>query len=288
MPLYPERHIANINGVELGYSVLGYGPPLLVVAPGWGIGSTYLQRGLLPLAAYFSMIFVDPRGSGRSGRPMNDRAMSSMIMAEDINGLIQHLSLAPVGLIAHSNGGAIALALAAKYPNSCGRLVLVDTQLMGFDASESTGTFLAGAKDDARYKEAVKWAGLPLPQTDEAFAQRLGDLLPLYFHNPAQNVPLFLEMMDGFISANTFHAHAAADAQACSQTDMLDRIRADTLLLVGRHDWICPVQISEHLHSVLASSTLHVFESSGHFPWIEEPQCFFELVKRYFKPAVSG
>jgi proline iminopeptidase len=287
--LNPGQYIANINGVELGYTVIGNGPPLIVVAPGWGIGSTYLQRGLLPLAAHFSMIFADPRGSGRSSRPLDNRAMSSALMAKDINGLIQHLMLAPVNLIAHSNGGAIATALAANHPDSCNRLVLVDSQLVGFDASEGTGKFLACARDDPRYRDAVRYTELALPRTDEAFTRHLKNLLPLYFHDPLQMVLRFLQTMDGLVSANAFHAQAAADRMvAVNQTEVLERIGADTLLLVGRHDWICPLQVSERLYSGLASSTLEIFESSGHFPWIEQPQPFFRIVKRFLKSCLSG
>src|SRR5450432_2103426 len=174
------------------------------------------------------MIFADPRGSGRSSRPLDNRAMSSALMAKDINGLIQHLMLAPVNLIAHSNGGAIATALAANHPDSCNRLVLVDSQLVGFDASEGTGKFLACARDDPRYRDAVRYTELALPRTDEAFTRHLKNLLPLYFHDPLQMVLRFLKTMDGLVSANAFHAQAAADRMvAVNQTDALERIGAD-------------------------------------------------------------
>jgi hypothetical protein len=44
------RYTVEINGVKRGYSIVGRGPPLILVAPGWGIGSRYLKRGLLPSA----------------------------------------------------------------------------------------------------------------------------------------------------------------------------------------------------------------------------------------------
>ena len=62
---------------------------------------------------------------------------------------------------------------------------------------------------------------------------------------------------------------------------MLGRIRANSLVMVGRHDWICPLQVSKRIHSGLTSSTLEIFEFSGHFPWIEEPLRFFGAVKRF-------
>ena len=192
---------------------------MLVVAPGWGIGSHYLQHGLAPLAVRFTLIFVDPRGSGRSGRPADNAAMTSAVMAEDIYALTQHLKLAPVDLIAHSNGGAIALAFAANHPEACGKLALVDSQLTGFDAHEATGKIVASAKDDPRYRSAVGKLGLSLPQADDAFTAHLKDLLPLYFHHPQQMLPRFLQTMDGLLSAETFHAQSAADRAGGHQSD---------------------------------------------------------------------
>jgi proline iminopeptidase len=276
------QYVAELNGVELGYTIIGKGPPLVVVAPGWGIGSHYLQRGLAPLALRFTMIFVDPRGSGRSGRPADNAAMSSAVMAEDIHALTQHLKLAPVDLIAHSNGGAIALAFAANHPDACGKLALVDSQLMGFAASEATRQILALAKDDPRYRSAVRSVGFPLPRTDDDFTAQLKNLLPLYFHHPQKMLPRFLQTMDGLVSAETFHAQSAADrAAAINQIETLGRIRACSLVMVGQHDWICPLHVSKRIHSGLSSSTLEIFEFSGHFPWIEEPVRFFGTLKSF-------
>jgi proline iminopeptidase len=286
MVLDAGRYIAEINGVKLGYTLVGRGPPLIVVAPGWGIGSHYLQRGLLPLAVRVTLIFLDPRGSGRSGRPADNAAMSSAAMAEDIYGLMQHLELASADLLGHSNGGAIALMFAANHPEACGRLVLVDSQLMGFGATEATAEILARARDDLRYASAAKKVESPLPRKDNAFTDHLRALLPLYFHNPQQMLPRFLETMEGPVSAATFHAHSAADrTQAINQVEMLGRVCASSLVMVGRHDWTCPLQVSKRIHSGLPSSTLEIFEFSGHFPWIEEPLHFFGRLRNFFNPT---
>jgi pimeloyl-ACP methyl ester carboxylesterase len=95
-------------------------------------------------------------------------------------------------------------------------------------------------------------------------------------------LPRFLETMDGLVSAETFHAQSAADWRAAiNQIEVLGRIRARALVMVGRHDWICPVQVSQRIHSGLSSSTLDIFELSGHFPWIEEPRRFFGTIRSF-------
>jgi proline iminopeptidase len=45
---------------------------------------------------------------------------------------------------------------------------------------------------------------------------------------------------------------------------------APTLVAVGRHDWICPVDQAEEIHRLVPHSTLAIFERSGHSPQVEE------------------
>jgi proline iminopeptidase len=88
--------------------------------------------------------------------------------------------------------------------------------------------------------------------------------------------------MDGLVAQWAFYAQNAADAlPAANQTADLERIEADTLITVGRHDWICPVAVSERLRAGIWRSKLAVFEKSGHWPWIEEPDQFFAEVTRF-------
>src|SRR5207244_11396322 len=54
----------------------------------------------------------------------------------------------------------------------------------------------------------------------------------------------------------------------------LDRIACPTLVAVGRHDWICPVDQAEEIHRLVPASELAVFEQSGHSPQVEEPERF--------------
>jgi len=44
----------------------------------------------------------------------------------------------------------------------------------------------------------------------------------------------------------------------------LGRITAPTLILAGRHDWICPPEFSAEIHRLIPGSDLRVFEHSSH------------------------
>jgi proline iminopeptidase len=56
---------------------------------------------------------------------------------------------------------------------------------------------------------------------------------------------------------------------------------APTLVVVGR-DVICPPSQAKRLRDGIPDSELVVFEQSGHFPWLEEPEAFFGAVRESF------
>jgi proline iminopeptidase len=65
----------------------------------------------------------------------------------------------------------------------------------------------------------------------------------------------------------------------------LPRITCPALVLVGRHDWISPVEQSEEIHKLVTGSRLVVFERSGHSPHVEERDEFLRVVKAFLAEA---
>ena len=58
----------------------------------------------------------------------------------------------------------------------------------------------------------------------------------------------------------------------------LARITAPTLILAGRHDWICPVEFSEEIHRLIPGSDLRVFERSSHSIRSDEPEAMVDAI----------
>jgi pimeloyl-ACP methyl ester carboxylesterase len=65
--------------------------------------------------------------------------------------------------------------------------------------------------------------------------------------------------------------------------DKLNTIHIPTLVLVGRHDFICSTVQAQIIHEGIRGSKLAVFEKSGHLPWLEEPDLFFSTVTNFLK-----
>lgn len=208
--------------------------------------------------------------------------MGSAHMAEDIEQLRQHLGLPRIDLFGHSNGGAIAISYAERYGTHLRKLILTSSQLLGFNASDVIATFLDQAATDPRYREAVPYACRPFPKDDPGFVEHFTKMVPLYLYDPKANAAIFIRDVGVRLSAWAFHAQAAVDClPSGSQVTALAKIQAQTLILVGRHCWICPVTVSQRLHEKINGSKLVIFERTGHFPWIEEPERFFYEVTQF-------
>jgi pimeloyl-ACP methyl ester carboxylesterase len=286
-----EGYTATVNGVDLHYHAIGNGPSLFLVPPGWGVGSAYLQRGFDSLSKHFRLIFIDTRGSGHSGRPSDPSKMGSVDMADDLEALRIHLGLFEISLLGHSNSGAIALSYAERYPSRVNKLVLIDSQVLGLSAATHTQEMLQERAKDLRFKAAVKVVSTFLSgqanfaQNDESLELFIDQALPLYLYKPEKTLALLKQHISGPISSYAFTSQFAADgANRTDLTQALGRITAKVLIAVGRHDYICPLVLSEHLHRGIPHSQLAIFEESGHFPWLEEPEKFFAILNGFLSP----
>ncbi|WP_161992821.1 alpha/beta fold hydrolase [Aureimonas leprariae] len=283
--LFHGEYYVALDDVELSYTVSGSGPPLFAVSAGWGPGSSYLTRGLAPLTLDFTLVSIATRGSGKSSRPRDETAMGSADMARDVEGLRQHLGLPFIDLLGHSNGGAIAISFAEQFPKSCRRLVLVDSQLLGFDGSDATHAILAKRHDDPRYSEAVSnFRSATTAFDDVSFTNWLISFFPLYFYDPEANAQKMADTLDLPIRAWCAEKQWAIDRRpSAAQVDQLSLITAKTLIVVGEDDFITPVPVSERIRDCIRNSRLKVLSACGHVPWIEQPTLFFKEVSSFLK-----
>ena len=263
---------ATINGTELFYAEHGSGPPCLVLHGGPGLDHTYFRPWLDGLGDALRLLYVDLRGHGRSGRPP-DETLTHAQFAADLDALRAHLGLEAVALLGHSFGGYCALEYARRYPGRASRLILVDTA-PALDYDEEIRANIRRKEEPPGLRE-VDAAG---PPADEAaFARRLQVRAPLYYYHYDSAVAAGLSC-DMILS----RAAARRGPALRREYDVLPHLAAITapaLVLAGRDDFICPPSQARRLADGLPGATLHIFEESGHFPFVEEPQAFDRVVR---------
>jgi proline iminopeptidase len=190
----------------------------------------------------------------------------------DVEGVRQALALGPVRVLGISWGGFLALMYAARHPGSLRALAVV-----GAAASRE---FMPRAEANARAQATPEqWAAYRSLwdgslRGDDAFRRAFETIRPLYFHDRA------LAAAANAVRGDTRYRLAVRDfviQREYARYDCraeLGRITCPTLVMVGRHDWICPVEQSEEIHRLVPGSELAIFERSGHSPQVEEAEAF--------------
>ncbi|RYF71578.1 MAG: alpha/beta hydrolase [Comamonadaceae bacterium] len=120
----------------------GTGAPLLLLH---GHPQTHViwHRVAPLLAPHFTLVMMDLRGYGDSGRPPGGTAhagYSKREMALDALAVMRHHGFERFGVLAHDRGARVAHRLAADHPDAVNRLLLLDiapTQAMYRDTSDA-------------------------------------------------------------------------------------------------------------------------------------------------------
>ena len=128
------RYLPVADGRVIAWGTAGTGPQLLVL-PGWVSSLDVLASGRDPrsslldrLAREHTVVLYDRRGTGLTGGQVDDFSLAAKV--EELTTVVEHVG-GPVQLLAMSEAGPVALALAAERPGLVRRLVLFGTYANG-------------------------------------------------------------------------------------------------------------------------------------------------------------
>ena len=125
------RRTVQVDGQQLSFQEAGPADgPVVLLLHGLLSDSTTWDPAIEPLAERgLHVIALDLVGHGRSDKPAIAYCLADF--AASISAFITALDLAPVTLVGHSLGGAIAMEFARSYPHQLARLVLVSSGGLG-------------------------------------------------------------------------------------------------------------------------------------------------------------
>lgn len=247
-----------------------------LVHGGPGVDHSSYKVGSKDLAARLQLVFFDHRGQGRSARG-DPRLYTLDENVEDMEALRRHLGLGPIVSIGASYGGMVAMAHAARYPDAVSHLVLV--------ATASHGGLLDRAVEIVRERGTTA----QIEMIDRMLLGEIADEAQVLDFFRVMG-PLYARRFDlaGFErnAQRTIYApdvgRAAFGPGGMMRTfDLrpeLRNITAPTLLIAGRHDFICAPEFAEEMHKLIPGSTLRIFEDSSHLISADEPQNYIDAV----------
>lgn len=110
---------ASVNGVKIWYAIFGRGEPVILLHGGLS-SSNYWGNQVPALAKYYLVIVMDSRGQGRSS--WDARPFSYDLMASDVDGLLDYLTIRKAAIVGWSDGAIIGLLLAIHQPERVTKL----------------------------------------------------------------------------------------------------------------------------------------------------------------------
>lgn len=275
--------VQTADGAELYYEIHGEGPPMLVVHGGPGLDQTYFRPWFDPLARDFELVYVDLRGSGRSGDVPPERLTHDMMVA-DLETLRDALGLGPWAVMGHSYGGYVVQEYALEHPAAVSRLLLSNTAPSSpLGVAEKPDVVAGDLAPEVR--EAIGRYYEP-GLRDEEFREIRRAALPLYF-SKRDHYERFLAADRVTYKARAFYWTHENNRATFDRRPELHRLEVPTLIHAGRHDRVVPVSKSEILHGSIRTSRLEVFEESGHYPFVEQQAEFLESVRGFLRGAMG-
>jgi pimeloyl-ACP methyl ester carboxylesterase len=246
-----EQPAAAVNDTGAGAAVL--------LLHGWG-ASKELMAPISQRLQGYRVIAPDLPGFGATPPP--PQAWGVEEYAAWVVALLDRLRIGRVHVVGHSNGGRVAIALAADHPDRVGRLVLADSAGIrprhGAWYRWRVRTFKM-----LRATSRVRWLPRALRDAAERRASRRGST-------------------DYRAASGTLRASMVRLVNA-DLRPRLARLNASTLLIWGDRDQDTPLQDARTMERLIPDSGLVIFEGCGHFAYAEQPDRFARIVDVFLR-----
>jgi pimeloyl-ACP methyl ester carboxylesterase len=267
-----------LHGHRVAYRSAGSGPAIVLVH---GITSTSAtwERVIPYLATRFTVIAPDLLGHGQSAKPRGDYSLGAY--ASGVRDLMVSLGHERATFVGHSLGGGVVMQLAYQFPERCERLVLVDSGGLGREVSLLLrAATLPGSEFvlPLLTHPRLLGAGAAL----DGFLARLGLNVNTDIGEMARGHATLADREARAAFVHTLRTIVDPGGQRVNATDRLYLARHVPFLLIwGALDPIIPLAHGEAAHAQVPDSRLEVFPDAGHFPQLDDPQRFVEVLEDF-------
>ncbi|MBV8295652.1 MAG: alpha/beta fold hydrolase [Acidimicrobiia bacterium] len=275
---FPVKHV-SLHGERLAYRRAGTGPALLLLHGIAGSSGTWMAAMRI-LQRDYTVLAPDFLGHGKSTKPLGDYSLGNH--ASGMRDLLQVLDIDRVTVVGQSFGGGVAMQFAYQFPERCERLVLVDAGGLGREVSWMLRLLTLPA------------AEYVMPLLFPARVRSWGDSVATFIGNRGIRQPRAAEMWRSYRSLTepenrqafirTMRAVIDPGGQSVSAINRLYLAAAmPTLIVWGDQDRIIPVAHAYKAHETIPNSRLEVLKGVGHFPHVEDPVRFVEILVDFLR-----
>lgn len=264
LPEQTVRYCQAADGTRLAFSVMGEGPPLVKTA-NWlnhiefDWESPIWKHWLAELTDGRTLIRYDERGNGLSDWDTPELSLDAFV--EDLETVVAAAGVETFDLLAISQGAAVSIAYAVRYPHRIRKMVLYGGYAAGWAKRSSpeemarreamvTLTQMGWGSDNPAYRQL--FTSLYIPGATP-FQQRWFNDLQRKSASPenAVRIQRALSLLD--------------------VRDLLHRVETPTLVIHALGDQVIPFHCAEELAGAIPGARLVALEGQNHILLQDEP-----------------
>jgi len=267
-------YVRTRDGVSIYYEVDGSGDPLVLIE---GLGyANWMWVKQKPLSKYVKLIIYDNRGVGYSSKP--DRPYTMDNFADDLEDLLNYLSIDKAFLWGVSMGGMIAMYFTYKNPDRVRGLILGETNF--------------GIKSVPPSKEALEILMQP-PKSGLDKREMLIERMRVafsreYFNKHKDEIEYLVNLRIRFEEDPKAYNNQLAAVLSFDFKDKLPSIRVPTLIVTGDEDYVVNPQNSYIMNQSIPNSKLIILRGAGHLAIIERAEDYNRVVLNFINEVVNG
>jgi class 3 adenylate cyclase/pimeloyl-ACP methyl ester carboxylesterase len=264
--LAQEIHFCTAHdGVQLAYSVIGQGPPLMKT----GNWMTHLEFDLespiwrhlyRELAKDHALVRYDARGNGLSDRTVDEISFDAFV--RDLEAVVDAAALTRFALLGISQGCAVSIAYAVRHPERVSHLILYGGYALGWNRRARSA---AQKQEDEALVTLMRvgW-GRENPAFRQLFSSQFvpgGTKEQADWFNELQRITVSAD-----VAARIFEANGNTDVMA-----LLPRVSVPTLVLHAREDARVPFEAGRRMAAGIPGARFVALQGRNHLFLETEP-----------------
>jgi proline iminopeptidase len=285
---------AKLRGTEIYFDIAGMQieadhsekPVMFMLHGGPGGDHMRYKQHSIELQDVAQLVFIDHRGSGRS-KKTHAREYTLENNIEDVEALRKHLGLERICILGTSYGGMVAQGYAIRYPKQVDKLILVVTAPSYRFIDEARKLVLK--RGNAKQIEVCDklWKG-KLNSHDDVM-EFFNAMQPFYSFTIKKNQAMAYNMSQSVYSYEALNQAFKPNGflRKFDLIPKLKKITSPTLILAGKHDWICSAEQSRVMAKHIPNSTLKIFRDSSHALAVDVHDEYITIIKKFLKKKVG-
>ncbi|MDH5379301.1 MAG: alpha/beta fold hydrolase [Cyclobacteriaceae bacterium] len=270
----------EINGSPVFYKAIGSGPPIIVIHGGPLLNHSYMISHFEQLAKDYTLIFYDQRLCGQSSIEVDLKTFRLDGFVQDIELLRKALDLEHISILGHSWGGFLAMKYAIAFPDNLDALILSNSMPGNYKHWRQEEEVIAkrnSPEDSLKRQEIIS---TPFTMGAKAITSLILLSYKNLFYNPLLVDSLQLNLTDDYMDRSKIFNRLGPEINNYDLYSDLKNVNTPTLVIYGDTEPAASIS-APLLVATIPNSELVVLKDCGHFPFIEQPQNYFQKIKEF-------